>query len=1157
LPERRRLSTVNKESNSDSSLTGEAEEHLLGWAVRARDNKEFRSRISTVVGNNRESRRKLARGGVSSRSKVLRYQAIDAYLQSWLARRLATRKRLLEKSWNYCKKALDEFRKGKDPEAYGWTYAELSVAPALFYGMNWNPRARERTLREAVEFGRIAVRILSRSENRSLYARVCVRTALFLDNLTGEGFDVQFQEEINAEARDLWNKASKADRRSAVLETARPPAGFYSVIEFQESASFWEEALGFSRQTGDNLAIGWLCDQLSGHAFWQAQASEEPDKAIELSEQSLTRAEEAGKRLSIFRLSGPDPGVLWSGSPYAEHFMQMSWFVEDADQRQLFVEKAYHKTRDLIEKAQRSGNSKVEAYSHHIASKTSDEMARYAPSPGLRRYYLQKALAHRELAFRILETAQPGVYWSRGVYLRYMSDIKARLSDYEPSRAGSIDLLRKAVEDKAAGLALSEKFVNAIAKSRTHVLFSPLGGYKIEYGNLLTSLYILGGEEESFAKAAAAYASAGDILQKTKRYGRTAEAYWKAAEVYDGLANYSFASNFFKQASKRYLIASQKLPHLAGFYREYANYFLAWSKIELARAAHARFDYMKASGFYEEAAITLKKAGKLAVLSDRYIGFAKMEAAEETSRRGFPDEAKKIFDEAARLFIESNKPLRTRGSQQEWWPAERSSIEQLAATPRGEYCRARALIEDARIADKHGDHAAGSEKFGQASKILFEASNRSILPQDRMELAFIATLSEGWQLMENAAGKVASRPFSFAAELFQKASEMDLGEMAGLLARGHREFCKGLGEVNSFLENMDPAGYESAAKHLGLAWNNFSKAGFSLASGQTRAYKLLLDAHAEIGRGDKSPDRISRASHYRAGRTLLHEAVAVFDSLGQVDKRDQVERLLKESESEWKLSSDLAELWKSGSQIAETVAFPVPSHLGEKLVGTSRLEAPDIEARLTTAKGPSDSPTTLRVEIEVSNTGSQPIRLGRLEGVVPDGVRLAETGNGRLVDGGIVLNPRRIDPAKSETVTFILEYRAKDSLLLANPRIMFIDPDGKEHWRVLDPRVLAASPILEYLSKEFRRDYKSKRLGLEYCGWRTLMDVVESLNVPRSNVYGEPRYGRKHGRQLGTLISAEMVESRVFQRERGRGGSIEKIRVVPDNPAIKELMSRS
>jgi hypothetical protein len=65
------------------------------------------------------------------------------------------------------------------------------------------------------------------------------------------------------------------------------------------------------------------------------------------------------------------------------------------------------------------------------------------------------------------------------------------------------------------------------------------------------------------------------------------------------------------------------------------------------------------------------------------------------------------------------------------------------------------------------------------------------------------------------------------------------------------------------------------------------------------------------------------------------------------------------------------------------------------------------------------------------------------------------------------------------------------------------------------------------------------------------MEIVQDLKIPRSHVYGEPRYGRTFGRQLDALVKSSIVEYRIFPGERGRGGDITKVRVQLTNRDVR------
>ena len=98
------------------------------------------------------------------------------------------------------------------------------------------------------------------------------------------------------------------------------------------------------------------------------------------------------------------------------------------------------------------------------------------------------------------------------------------------------------------------------------------------------------------------------------------------------------------------------------------------------------------------------------------------------------------------------------------------------------------------------------------------------------------------------------------------------------------------------------------------------------------------------------------------------------------------------------------------------------------------------------------------------------------------------------------------------------------------------------------------SPILSYLASSFATDFRDRKLPREECGWRSLMDIVESLQIPRSQVYGEPRYGRQFGRQLDVLVKESLVELRIFPKGRGRGGQIKKVRANLKNPNVSSYV---
>jgi hypothetical protein len=225
----------------------------------------------------------------------------------------------------------------------------------------------------------------------------------------------------------------------------------------------------------------------------------------------------------------------------------------------------------------------------------------------------------------------------------------------------------------------------------------------------------------------------------------------------------------------------------------------------------------------------------------------------------------------------------------------------------------------------------------------------------------------------------------------------------------------------------------------------------------------------------------------------------------------------------------------------------------EKAVGVERFESSDIEARFSAVTRGSDSNGDLEIEIEILNIGERPVRLARLDETVPEGAELVGPSGKRIRSRSMTLDQGRIAPSKTTTVRLMVSPGTEGILRIA-PKVIFFDDTGQQRERFMEPIVVPTSRIIEFLGASFVQDSMGRRLAPAYCGWRTLMEVVNELKIPRSHVYGEPRYGRIFGRQLEFLVKSSLVEYRIFPGERGRGGDITKVRVLLENEDVKKYL---
>ena len=1122
-------------------------------AVQSNDAGQFRKRLREAIATYRKAIVCFERSRGAERGPALRCWAMKAYLEYWATTKHRLKRRLLDQSWSLAKRALRSFEEVGDYLEFARTYNQLSIAVAISYQYDCNAYRRRRKLREAIEYGRKAIRMLPRLADRKQLVRAYMRTALFLDTTLDHGFEIENQRELDREALEYWSSAIRLDRSTAVLEIARPPTGFWRILDNEESMRICGEALNLARDSRDNFAIGWLLDQLAARTYWKAKITENPKERMGISAKSLRLAEQAAKRYDLLGFTGPNDGVMWAHSPYAEHFLLLSGFVADTSKRRQLLEKSWSEARELLELAERSSYPEIVSYAHHIMSKIALNMAGIELNAHRSRTLLQKGLRHRAKCIAISRRIEPSSYQTLGAHLRYLAEAKGDLAQLEEDPKARSKLLLDAVKTKEEGIRLTVKYVESVSKGHSHTLRPILGRYCYEYGDLLLHLHEMSGNEDDLRRAANAYGQAARWCENASVPVSLAGCYWKAGQTYDRLEIHTSASESFHLASINYETAAHRIPQLKELYQEYALYLRAWDKIEQARALHRRMEYDEAGKLYQKAAELHNSTQRWKFIFPYYRARAKLEFAESLSKQNLGSRAILAFENASRLFQDSIVSLQSQLPSLDS-PDVKAMVSVLISWPISVYCQARVMIEEAKMADSLGDHKASSEKFGLAAEKLDEVSVLLSSERQRKEIVFTASLARAWQLMTKAMAENLEGQFRAACDLFVKSKELAQDENAGILASGHGHFCQAVEASNKFVDTLEPEYYHVATKHLGIATTHYLESGFTVASDHARACQLLLDAHAQIARAGEEVEQQGRAVHYGSARTLLHEAAAAFASAQQSSKREQVLILLERLDKDWELSSHLTEISKVASTLPTTVAYPTFLRGDEAAVGLSRFEGPDIEAKLVADRKNSNFRGRLELAIEIANTGNQPILLARVEGVIPKGTQIVEAPDVcRSAGHSLILNQRRIEPLKLETFRISLQLKEL-GVVLAEPRIVFIDESGQQRQRDLPAKILVTSPILEFLVTEFADDYTRKSLALDHCGWRTLMEIVHAVKIPRSHVYGDSRSGYVRGKQLEALIMPGLVESRIFPGERGRGGEIVRVRVVFGNQAIRECV---
>lgn len=137
-------------SEQDFLRNGEIHE-CLGYAyyrgaMQAGSASEFRATCSKAVDDYEKAREFYGRSsGINKVSRMLRCDAMIAYLGYWLACEAAEKKMLIGECWRATKKALEAFEKGGETREYAKTYNQLSMSVILAVPLEWDFRTREKT----------------------------------------------------------------------------------------------------------------------------------------------------------------------------------------------------------------------------------------------------------------------------------------------------------------------------------------------------------------------------------------------------------------------------------------------------------------------------------------------------------------------------------------------------------------------------------------------------------------------------------------------------------------------------------------------------------------------------------------------------------------------------------------------------------------------------------------------------------------------------------------------------------------------------------------------------------------------------------------------------------------------------------------------------
>ena len=1058
-------------SAQDFSSLGDLHERL-GYAFRkaamqVEDVNEFKNRMNKAAahyGKALEAYERIS-DSETAKAKGLRCSAAKAYVEHWLAADSSEKKKWLDECWKLATESMRTFEKGEERSEFAKTYLQLSDAAIFLFTREPDFKSREKVIQEAVESGEKTINFLSPSGDACQLAMAYARTVVFLGVFSYNFIDINEREKYREEGLNHWSKAKQLSEETAMTESMYPVFGgqiFFGLEGSDEAFENCTKALEYGRKMNDKFIIGCALDWLVYHTAWKLYGTDDPAEKERIIERCLKYAEESLREFSKVPFISPRGDLVWTRAGIEP--IRLSFqidFETDPKKKRALDEEIFQwglRNRNVWEEP---GYPEIMMAWYGGRGMLCQKLAKSETDPVKRKKGLEEALAYINKAKGTQENLVPFQYWNIGIMRSLLASVECELAEVTGDSEKKKTLLGAAVADKQKAIELClREFTYFVKKGSGTSLFVTIGAQHYGYAHMLVRLYELTGEKEHLKKAVQSYDASTDYYQKLSLVSRIAENCWRKAQVFDKLGEHLAASQEFECAAQSYASALEKYPQLKAFYNDHALYMQAWSEIEKARFHHNKQEYNIAEEHFDKAANLHKSLKRWNYLSPNYSAWAKLDEAEELSRKENSEEALQAFEAASSFFEETRQSLDNQLPTIEDTEEKEMAAEMLRATGlRHQYCAARVAVEQAKIFDKKGDHFSSSEKYSSAAEILEGIQEAVQTERDKKEFKLIATLSQAWAKMTLAEAEESPGLYAEASQLFEKAKELSPSEKAKTLALGHSRFCRALEAGMKFSDTADEKLHNAAVQQLESAAKYYVKAGIQSASEYAKATELLLDAYSNINNAKKEADPERKTKLFAMAQKILQSSAGSFMKAEHPEKREQVLRLLDKVKEEQELAMSLSEVLHTPAIVSTTTAFSTPNPNHENAVGIEKFENANLQANIISRQKKLKVGENLDLEIEIVNAGKGPALLIKITELIPKGFELAENpGAYRVEDNYLNMKGKRVDPLKTEEVKLKLKPKVQGEFSL-RPTVLYLDENGQYKSHQPEPLTLTVTEL--------------------------------------------------------------------------------------------------
>jgi hypothetical protein len=331
-----------------------------------------------------------------------------------------------------------------------------------------------------------------------------------------------------------------------------------------------------------------------------------------------------------------------------------------------------------------------------------------------------------------------------------------------------------------------------------------------------------------------------------------------------------------------------------------------------------------------------------------------------------------------------------------------------------------------------------------------------------------------------------------------------------------------------------------------------------------KATELIFEASVHVNNAKREVDPEKKANLYKMAEVIFQASSVRYLRAKRQEKRNEVLRLLKtvREEREWALSC--ACVLRTRPLVSATY-FPAPTPTSERAVGLSRFEHADVQAYLSVPREALVG-DELSIRLDLVNIANNPGLLIRVDQLIPPGLRVVRLDPQLSMEDGLLdLKGRKLEPLKVESIK-ISAQAVQPGPITLSPKVIFVDDAGRfktskpkpvrvtvNPRRSFEFKVKSAEDVLSFLAASFWEDYEKRKMSLDSCGWRSLVEIMKQGKVPRSSVY---KAGGGRGQAIVELERRGLIEARVSSGERGRGGNIPRLRICHQKEDIKKYVDQ-